>query len=255
MSKKVEVLGYNTSASGVLGSVEEGLEYIKQKKSGHYMACINPHSVVVARNDRDFQAALHDADILLPDGAGIVLASKILGLGIKNRVAGSDYFHELSRRANLEGNIKYYFLGSTEAVLNKINERMKIDYPNIEVCGMFSPPFKDVLSSEDNMDIISQINEAAPDVLWVGMTAPKQEKWIHQNIEKLNVQLIGAIGAVFDFYAGTKKRAPEWVCQLGLEWLPRLIREPKRLFKRNFVSSPLFLLMVFKEKINGSRGK
>ena len=110
----------------------------------------------------------------------------------------------------------------------------------------FSPTFKAEFTEEDNQLMIEQINNARPDVLWVGMTAPKQEKWIHQHKDKLDVPLSAAIGAVFDFYAGSKKRSPVWVCKMGLEWFPRLLREPRRMFRRNFISSPLFLLMVFK---------
>jgi N-acetylglucosaminyldiphosphoundecaprenol N-acetyl-beta-D-mannosaminyltransferase len=129
---------------------------------------------------------------------------------------------------------------------------MKRDFPHIEVCGVYSPPFKEILDDDDDREIIRRVNNAKPDVLWVGMTAPKQEKWIYKNRGSLDVSLAGAIGAVFDFYAGTKNRAPEWVCRLGLEWLPRLLREPRRLFKRNFISSPLFLLMVLQEKLKKS---
>ena len=125
---------------------------------------------------------------------------------------------------------------------------MAREFPLIEVCGTFSPLFASEFSEAESSMMCDKVNAARPDVLWVGMTAPKQEKWIYQNRQCLNVPLIGAIGAVFDFYAGTKKRAPEWVCKLGLEWLPRLLREPRRLFRRNFVSTPSFLLLVLKEK-------
>jgi len=212
------------------------------------MACLNPHSLVEARNDPVFQKALAGADILLPDGAGIVVAAKMLGLDLRERVAGSDFFSELSRQAEKRGGLRYFFVGSTNEVLEKITSRLKNDFPNIVVCGAYSPPYKEAFDNNDNKEIIDRVNRAKPDVLWVGMTAPKQEKWIYNNRDRLEVPLIAAIGAVFDFYAGTKKRAPEWVCRIGLEWLPRLLREPKRLFKRNFVSSPLFLMLVLQEK-------
>jgi N-acetylglucosaminyldiphosphoundecaprenol N-acetyl-beta-D-mannosaminyltransferase len=133
-------------------------------------------------------------------------------------------------------------------VLERIVKRLRREFPHIEVCGVYSPPFKEELSDEDDAVIVRRVNEARPDVLWVGMTAPKQEKWIYKNRHRLDVPLTAAIGAVFDFYAGTRKRAPEWVCRIGLEWLPRLLREPRRLFRRNFISSPMFLLMVLQEK-------
>ena len=249
MIKNVDILGFQTSASGLQGDIESSWSIIKSGSKGRYVACTNPHSLVVARNDSFFSQSLRDADILLPDGIGIVLAAKILDIDLKDRVTGSDLFLGLSEKANNSGGLRYFFLGSTEEVLKKISERMSREYPHITICGMLSPPFKTEFSEADNSEMIEQINSARPDVLWVGMTAPKQEKWIYHNKDKLNVPLMGAIGAVFDFYAGTVKRSPEWACKMGLEWLPRLLREPKRLFRRNFISSPLFLLMVLKARL------
>jgi len=246
--KSVNILGYKTSASGLSGDIDTAWDIIKSGINGNYVACTNPHSLVEARTDSYFSKALAEADILLPDGAGIVLAAKILGLDLTERVAGSEFFSELSKKANQNGGLKYFFLGSTDEVLQKIIARMNKEFPHIEVCGVLSPPFKKEFSEEDNQEMIQKINDAKPDVVWVGMTAPKQEKWIYQNKDRLDVPLMGAIGAVFDFYAGTKKRAPDWVCKIGLEWLPRLLREPIRLFRRNFISSPLFLIMVFRDK-------
>jgi N-acetylglucosaminyldiphosphoundecaprenol N-acetyl-beta-D-mannosaminyltransferase len=114
---------------------------------------------------------------------------------------------------------------------------------------MLSPPFKDEFDEADDAAMIAAVNAARPDVLWVGMTAPKQEKWIYRNHDRLDVPFTGAIGAAFDFYAGTKKRAPQWVGQMGLEWLPRLVREPRRLWRRNLVSTPKFLYKVLAQVV------
>ena len=189
---------------------------------------------------------------MLPDGSGILLAAKILNLDIQERVAGTEFFIELTRLCNDQKNINVFFLGSTEDVLESLSIQVKNNFPNVNICGTYSPPFKVEFSDQDNQQMIDAINNAKTDVLWVGMTAPKQEKWIYQIKDKLDVNFIGAIGAVFDFYSGTKQRAPEWVCNLGLEWLPRLLREPGRLWKRNFVSSPLFLWAIFRQKMGAS---
>lgn len=244
----VNILGYETSAAGLSADVELAGNILDSAVLGRYVACLNPHSLVEARTDSAFAKALSEADILLPDGIGIVLAAKLLGLRLHERVAGFDFFSALSRQAQDGDGLRYFFMGSTDAVLEKIVSRLSNEYPKITVCGTCSPPFSDELDEQDTDAIVQRVNAAKPDVLWVGMTAPKQEKWIYKNKDRLQVPLIGAIGAVFDFYAGTRKRAPEWVCRMGLEWLPRLLREPRRLFRRNFVSSPVFLMMVLREK-------
>jgi len=254
MADTVRILGYETSAAGLSGDMVKVWDILATGVKGKYVACANPHSLIEARSDGAFRQALHDAEILLPDGIGIVLAAKVLGLDLRERVAGSEFFLRLTEEAQLRGGIKYFFLGSTDHVLGKITARLNKEFPDVIVCGVLSPPFADNFSDDENRKMVQQINAARPDVLWVGMTAPKQEKWIHKNKDKLDVPLTGAIGAVFDFYAGTKKRAPEWVCKLGLEWLPRLLREPRRLFSRNFVSTPLFLLMVVKAKFRKEAG-
>jgi N-acetylglucosaminyldiphosphoundecaprenol N-acetyl-beta-D-mannosaminyltransferase len=244
----VNILGFNISNAGLAADVGQAFDYIKNNQKAKYMACANPHSLVEAASDSVFNQALHQADVLLPDGAGILVAAKLLKLHVPERVAGTEFFLALTELCNQQDNVRIFFLGSTDFVLEKLVERVKRDFPKVDVCGVYSPPFKAEFSEADNAEMIAAINTAKPNVLWVGMTAPKQEKWILANKDQLDVNFIGAIGAVFDFYAGTKKRAPQWICKLGLEWLPRLLREPKRLWKRNFVSTPLFLLAVFKQK-------
>ncbi|MBA4417639.1 MAG: acetylglucosaminyldiphospho-UDP acetyl-beta-D-mannosaminyltransferase [Syntrophus sp. (in: bacteria)] len=229
------------------------MEWCKSADMHRYMACANPHSIVVASRDKEFQAALKSADILMPDGYGIALAAKMLGLPLKERVAGSEFFRAFTLLANKDGGLKYFFLGSTKHVLGLMVERLCREFPSIFVCGTYSPPFKEEFSEEDNKKMIDIINSAKPDVLWVGMTAPKQEKWIYQNRYILEVPFIGAIGAVFDFYAGTKQRPSIFWQKLGLEWLPRFMREPRRLWERNLKSTPIFLLWVLHEKLKQNR--
>lgn len=242
-------LEYHISHRGVVGDVKFTINTLSSCKYGHYMACANPHSLVVASRDSLFSAALKGADVLLPDGHGILFAAKLLNLPISERVAGFEFFEALSEYLSNNGGAKYFFLGSSCEVLEQIEKRMKRDYPNIKVAGTYSPPFKDVFSEYENSRMIDAVNNTSPDVLWVGMTAPKQEKWIYQNRNKLAVPFIGAIGAVFDFYAGTKKRSSPFWQKLGMEWLPRFLKEPSRLCERNLKSTPIFLWWVMKQKL------
>ena len=143
------------------------------------------------------------------------------------------------------------FMGSSEKVLALIKERADKDYPHLEVVT-FSPPYKKEFSEEDNRAIIKAINDADPDLLWIGMTAPKQEKWTYRHWKELNIHChVGTIGAVFDFYAGTAKRAPMWWQEHSLEWLYRLVKEPRRMWRRYVIGNPLFLWNVTKEMMRG----
>jgi N-acetylglucosaminyldiphosphoundecaprenol N-acetyl-beta-D-mannosaminyltransferase len=208
---------------------------------------INPHSYCVAKEDDQFAKALLTSEYLMPDGSGIVLAKKILqGKRIK-KIAGADIHEFLLQKANDNG-WKVFYLGASESTLQLIKERALKEYPNIQLSN-YSPPYKPEFSEVDTAEMIDRVNAFKPDVLFVGMTAPKQEKWVYKNRSRLEATTITSIGAVFDFYAGTVKRSGKIWIDLGLEWLPRLVREPKRLWKRNFISTPLFLWYLTRARL------
>lgn len=234
----MELFGYEVYSGG--------LEKIKEK-CPCVINTINPHSYVVAKNDEDFKLALQEGDVLLPDGIGIVIAAKWLKGKVIDKIAGSDVHQMLLENAHKKKQ-KVFYLGSSPFTLEKIKDRIEREFPNVQT-AVYSPPFKESFSQEDNLLMIQEINSFMPDVLFVGMTAPKQEKWVRQNRGAIHTCTIASIGAVFDFYAGTIKRSGQIWIDLGLEWLPRLIREPKRLWKRNFVSTPVFLTDVVKAKM------
>jgi N-acetylglucosaminyldiphosphoundecaprenol N-acetyl-beta-D-mannosaminyltransferase len=214
--------------------------------------CFNPHSYYISCSDNVFSNALRSSEYLIPDGIGVLFASIILGKNIEARVTGSDVFLGVHDRINNEKNYSVFFLGSSDANLKKIRERMANDYPNISVAGTYSPSYKDQYTDDELDDMIKIINKSKVDVLWVGMTAPKQEKWIYQNLDRLNVKFIAAVGAVFDFYTGNVMRSPLIFQRLGLEWLPRLVQQPKRLWRRMFISAPFFLWHVLLEKFRSN---
>lgn len=210
---------------------------------------INAHSFNVALKDELFAEALKNGDYLIPDGASIVKACKLLNAKSqpKERIAGWDLFQLEMEKLNEKGG-KCFFMGSSEKVLSLIREKATVEYKNIMV-ETYSPPYKPDFSYEDNSAIIKTINDAKPDLLWIGMTAPKQEKWTYSHWNELNIHChVGTIGAVFDFYAGTAKRAPQWWQEHSLEWLYRLIKEPKRMWRRYVIGNPLFIWNIMKEK-------
>ncbi len=247
--KGEKIIGYPITTKISKDSIADISAWLRSGEKVKYFVCANPHSLEVARKDPEFDRAIREADLVVPDGVGIVLASKILGGSIRERVTGMDIFLGLSRLLNEEKGGRYFFLGSTDRNLARISAKMAGDFPNIIVAGAYSPPFKPEFTEEDSKLMVEAINRAEPDVLWVGMTAPKQEKWVCQNKGRLNVKFIGAVGAVFDFYTGNVKRSHPVFQRLGLEWLPRLLREPRRLWRRNFISNPSFLLRVLRQKL------
>ena len=211
---------------------------------------INAFSYDNARKDVLFSEALQKGDVLIPDGISIVKACRFLNAKSqpKERIAGWDLFVYEMEKLNRVGG-KVMFLGSSDAVLNLIRQRVAEKYPKIEV-DMYSPPYKPVFSDEENEAMISAINHSNPDLLWIGMTAPKQEKWAYTHLDRLDVHChIGTIGAVFDFFAGTVKRAPERWQRVGMEWLYRLLSEPRRMWRRYFIGNAKFIYYIMVEKI------
>ena len=210
---------------------------------------VNTHSFVIARKDDAFAHALQSADALLPDGIGIVKACRWLNMenAPLEKIAGTDLFLFEMDKLNRKGGT-CFFMGSSPAVLAKIREKAAEKYPAIRV-ETYSPPYKPQFDEADNQAILAAIHAADPDLLWIGMTAPKQEKWLYDHWDRLDIHChTGAIGAVFDFFAGTINRSPQWWLDHNVEWLYRLLREPRRMWRRVFVSGPVFLWEILKER-------
>lgn len=203
---------------------------------------INPHSYLISHSDKSFFEALKSSDVLLPDGIGIVWAKKVLYKTKVKKIAGYDLFlHLMNDLNNKKGSC--FFLGASDNTLKMITKRASKEFPNVTV-HFYSPPYKNNFSNEDNMKMCTLINKVDPDILFVGMTAPKQEKWVYNNNININTKLICSIGAVFDFYSGTVSRPSKFWIKAGLEWLPRFLHEPIRLANRNLISTPKFIFQV-----------
>lgn len=230
---KLDLASYNT------------LNYNQNSKS--LINTINAHSFNTLQKDFDFYKALQKSKILLPDGISIVLAIRLLTGKKIGKIAGEDLFKlELEGMEQKGGRV--FFLGSSEATLAKIVDRAKREYPNVTV-ATYSPPYKSEFTAEDNLQMVEAVNAFKPDVLFIGMTAPKQEKWAAAHFDQLEATHVCSIGAVFDFYAGTVKRAPLWMIAIGMEWFYRLVREPRRMWKRYLIGNTLFIYYVLNEKL------
>lgn len=212
---------------------------------------INAHSYNVARKDELFAEALTKGDYLIPDGMSVVKACKWLHAKSqpRERIAGADLFeYEMDRLNKKCGTVM--FMGSSEKTLAKIVDQAAKVYPNLKVVT-YSPPYKPEFDEADNKAIVDAINMTNLDLLWIGMTAPKQEKWTYSHWNELNIHChVGTIGAVFDFFAGNTKRAPQWWQKHGLEWLYRLIKEPRRMWRRYIIGNTVFLWNMLGEKFS-----
>lgn len=208
---------------------------------------INAHCYNLAQVDEYYSEALQKSDILLPDGVSITMAKRFLTGQRLKKIAGADlFYYEMHRLNNIGGTC--FFLGSKESTLTLIRKHAGRDFPKINV-HTYSPPYKSEFSEDDNREMLQAINTIKPDVLFIGLTAPKQEKWAYKHFNELEVKHICSIGAVFDFYAGTVNRSPKWMINFGLEWLYRLLKEPRRMWQRYLKGNTIFIWLVIREKL------
>ena len=245
--KNFEFAGVKFSQINVraaIGAIADGVLNNRKRQ----ICVTNVFSTVLMQKDEEFRKINNSAGLAVADGMPIVWMSKLMGCPLPQRIAGADLFFELCALASAKG-YTFYFLGSTEEGLNKIRTNLKVDFLDLKIAGMYSPPYREQFSESENNEILRKINEVKPDVLWVGMTAPKQEKWIYDNLDQLNVKVAIGVGAVFDFVAGTVQRAPVWMQKMGLEWLFRLIHEPRRMWKRYLIGNTIFIWLVMKELV------
>jgi N-acetylglucosaminyldiphosphoundecaprenol N-acetyl-beta-D-mannosaminyltransferase len=243
-----DVLSYPVSAVGLSACIESISLSVRGAGECRWLACFNPHSYVMSLEQEAFAKALRDADWLVPDGIGVVLASHLLGGKLRERVTGSDIFRALNTRLNETG-ARVFLLGASDNTLGIVRAKLEREYPNIQVIGSYAPPHRPSFSENDTEAMIAAINGSGADVLWVGITSPKQDVWLYSNRRRLRVKFAGAVGAVFDFYSGRVKRAHPFFQRLGLEWLERLVREPRRLWRRTFISTPVFVWRVLLERV------
>lgn len=208
--------------------------------------------VLWAYRDEKLKQIYNSADIVTADGVPLLWASRLLGSSIKGRVTGLDLLPEFSK-ISAEKGYKYFLLGAAEGVATKLANHLKNENPGLNVVGTYSPPFEDQFSISENDKMIEMINKSNADILWVSLTAPKQDYWIAEHFDRLNVSIAIGVGAAFDVVAGNIKRSPKWMQNAGLEWLFRLIKEPRRLSKRYLVEAPQFIPLVVKQKWSSLR--
>jgi len=203
------------------------------------------HGITVAHEDQNFKAILNAADLFIPDGISLIWIARSRGFRLRKRACGSDLMREYCRSAAQKGH-KNFFYGDTEDTLRLLMSSVQREFPGLKVVGTFSPPFRPLTPEEDD-DVVRMINQAKPDVLWVGLGCPKQERWIFEHRERLKVPVAIGVGAAFKFLSGKLKRAPAWVGDHGLEWFWRFLNEPRREWQRVLVDAPQFVFHVVLE--------
>ena len=231
------IMGVDLAAINMPWLIDFTKKYIKEL-SGDYMCVSNVHTTVMSYDDPTYCEVQNGGIMAIPDGGPLSSVGRKRGFSEMERTTGPDYMKEILK-ISAEENYRHYFYGSTERTLNKLAKTIEKRYPNVQVAGMYSPPFRS-LSEEEDQNVIQMINESNADFVWIGLGAPKQERWMAEHQGKIKGLMIG-VGAAFDYEAGNIDRAPMWMQKTNLEWLYRLIQEPKRLFKRYFYTNIVFI--------------
>ena len=219
--------------------IEEHIDELR----GKYICVSNVHTTVTGYEEADYRNIQNTAALALPDGKPLSLYSKKHGFPEAERVTGPDLMGELFSRDN---GLRHYFYGGKEETIQVLSEKLPGEYPSLRIAGMVSPPFRPLTEEEDEREL-QKMNDAKADIIWIGLGAPKQERYMYEHRGKVNGVMIG-VGAGFDYYAGTIKRAPMWMQKLSLEWLYRLLQDPKRLFRRYFATNFKFLRLTMGRK-------
>lgn len=206
--------------------------------SGDYMCVSNVHTTVTSYEEADYRAVQNGGIMAIPDGGPLSSVGRKRGYEKMERTTGPSYMGEILK-ISAEKGYRHYFYGSTEETLEKLYKALTENYPGIQIAGMYSPPFRPTTQEEDAA-VVKRINETKPDFVWVGLGAPKQEKWMAAHQGVIEGFMVG-VGAGFDYFAGNIERAPEWMQKWNLEWVYRLMQDPKRLFKRYLVTNTKFI--------------
>jgi N-acetylglucosaminyldiphosphoundecaprenol N-acetyl-beta-D-mannosaminyltransferase len=227
-----------TNMQQTVAYIEQNIEELR----GNYICVSNVHTTVMAHDDTEYRKVQNSAAIALPDGKPLSVTSRKRGYDRAERVTGPDLMGELFARDN---GLRHFFYGAGQETLDILKENLLNKYPGIQIAGMISPPFRP-LSEEEDAAMVRAINESRPDIVWIGLGAPKQENWMYRHAGKIDGVMIG-VGAGFAYHAGEIKRAPAWMQKLSLEWLYRLLQDPVRLAKRYFTTNLKFLWLVGRE--------
>jgi len=236
-----DILGVQISALNMPLAIETIEQWI-EKREKHYVCICTVHSVMEATRDPAYMEVLNNAGLRTPDGMPLVWLSRRAGRNEVSRVAGPDLMPELVSRSAQTGH-RHFFYGGAPGVAEDLASRLSTRFPGLIIAGTHTPPMQP-LGAIESEDIIDEINASNPDVVWVGLGAPKQDFWVRNHLDQLNTPVQIAVGAAFDFHSGRIKRAPEWMQRSGTEWIYRLSQDPKRLCRRYLLYNGQFVMRL-----------
>ncbi|HYE56617.1 MAG TPA: WecB/TagA/CpsF family glycosyltransferase [Chitinophagaceae bacterium] len=245
MFEKIRVISLDIDHVSFRQSLEQVMQWALNRTPA-YVCFANVHMTIEAHEDAGFRQNVNHANLVLADGKPLAVAGKLLYGKKQERIAGMDFMPAVLEKAS-QHKAKVFLYGSTRQVLDALEQKIRTDYPGVMLAGAISPPFR-TLPSEELADHINLINNSGANLVLVSLGCPKQEKWMSANSHRINAVLLG-VGGAFAVTAGLQKRSPVWMQKAGLEWLHRLMQEPKRLFKRYFVTNTRFIFLLTKEII------
>ena len=238
--RKANILGVAVDVTNYDSAVKKVLSLIKEDEH-HYICVASTQDIIIAQRDVKFKRIVNNADLVTADGWPVVWAMELSGMEQRGRVTGPDLMLEVCKES-INKRYSHYFFGGAPGVPELLSKKLGQKYPGLIVKGAFSPPFKEIITQESE-EILKMLNSSKADILWIGLSTPKQQYWIESNLDKINIPVVFAVGAAFDFHSGRIKRAPVWMQKYGLEWFYRLCQEPKRLWKRYFIFLPKFAFL------------
>jgi len=246
-TKTYSLLGMRVDAVQIPDTIARMEDWIGRREACHFVAVTDMHSVMEAQHDRGFKSMLMGADLVVPDGFPLVWLGRRKGFALRSRVCGPElmaaFCEQTARKA-----CRHFFYGGAPGVADDLAVRFTARFPGLIVAGTYCPPFRELTPQEDR-EAVEAIESSRADVVWVGLGAPKQERWMFEHRERLSVPVLIGVGAAFDFHTGRVPRAPGWMRDHGFEWLFRLAMEPRRLWKRYLVHGSEFILLVALESM------
>ena len=245
MTKRVNVLGVGISVLNLRTALAAVVDAVRTRRKG-YICVTGVHGVMEAQDDAGFKRILNGAFLCTPDGMPMVWAGKLDGHSGMSRVYGPDLMLAVCAWSESSG-CRHFFYGGAEGVAALLAQKLKEKFPKLQIAGIYTPPFRQ-LNPDEEKQLQEQVRAAQPDILWVGLSTPKQEKFMAEYLPKLDATLMVGVGAAFDFHSGRVKQAPRWMQRCGLEWFYRLCSEPRRLGKRYLRNNPLFVLKFLGQK-------